>query len=179
MQEFNYFCGMKHRLIRPATMDDMAAIESLVRQARQTMRANGNSHQWPEGYPKQEKFEHDISRGDCWIITDDGQPVGVFCLLAGPDDSYDKIDGRWLDDDKPYHVIHRIASATGSHGIFGSMMRFCLQKDTNLRMDTHRDNTIMQHLLQQWGFSYCGIIHLSDTGEERLAYQLLAKDDTL
>ena len=40
----------------------------------------------------------------------------------------------------------------------------------NLKIDTHRDNRIMQHLLDKNGFTYCGIIYLDD-GTERLAYQ--------
>ena len=39
--------------------------------------------------------------------------------------------------------------------------------------DTHRDNTIMQHLITKHGFTYCGIILLAN-GDERLAYQKIA-----
>lgn len=35
---------------------------------------------------------------------------------------------------------------------------------------THRDNKPMQHVVEQNGFKYCGIIHL-ENGDERLAYQ--------
>ena len=45
--------------------------------------------------------------------------------------------------------------------------------EKNLRVDTHRDNRVMQHLLLQHGFTYCGIIHLA-SGDERLAYQRLS-----
>ena len=43
----------------------------------------------------------------------------------------------------------------------------------NLRADTHRDNRIMQHILQKHGFRYCGIIYLLN-GDERLAYQKIS-----
>ena len=42
----------------------------------------------------------------------------------------------------------------------------------NIRIDTHKDNTIMQHNLDRYGFKYCGIIHIA-SGAERLAYQRL------
>ena len=40
----------------------------------------------------------------------------------------------------------------------------------NIRIDTHKDNKIMQGLLARHGFSYCGIIYLKN-GSPRLAYQ--------
>ena len=32
----------------------------------------------------------------------------------------------------------------------------------SLRADTHADNKIMQHLLEENGFTKCGIIHVED-----------------
>ena len=75
----------------------------------------------------------------------------------------------------PYHVVHRIASYPNVHGIFSDVMDFCFSHDANIRIDTHKDNRIMQHNIEKHGFSYCGIIHLAD-GDERLAYQRLNKD---
>jgi RimJ/RimL family protein N-acetyltransferase len=40
----------------------------------------------------------------------------------------------------------------------------------NIRIDTHRDNAIMQHLLEKNGFVKCGIIYVED-GSPRIAYQ--------
>ena len=40
----------------------------------------------------------------------------------------------------------------------------------NLKIDTHRDNVVMQNMLKKNGFQSCGIIHVQD-GSERLAYQ--------
>ena len=42
--------------------------------------------------------------------------------------------------------------------------------DSNIRIDTHLDNRIMQHVIKKYGFTYCGIIYLA-SGDERLAYQ--------
>jgi RimJ/RimL family protein N-acetyltransferase len=49
-------------------------------------------------------------------------------------------------------------------------MDYCFAHATNIRIDTHRDNHIMQHVIQKHGFTYCGIIYLL-SGDERLAYQ--------
>lgn len=44
----------------------------------------------------------------------------------------------------------------------------------NIRIDTHHDNRVMQHLLTKHGFTYCGLIYLK-SGAERLAYQRVVK----
>ena len=53
-------------------------------------------------------------------------------------------------------------------------MDYAFSVDRNIRIDTHRDNRIMQHLLERHGFRYCGIIYLL-SGDERLAYQRLTR----
>ena len=79
--------------------------------------------------------------------------------------------GHWLDDVQPYVVIHRLASTGKVRGVFTTIMEVALSKCSNIRIDTHRDNHIMQHCLLKNGFFYCGIIHLVRNGGERLAYQ--------
>ena len=39
-----------------------------------------------------------------------------------------------------------------------------------LRIDTHKDNIVMQRAVLRGEFQYCGIIHLAN-GDPRLAYQ--------
>ena len=104
-----------------------------------------------------------------------GNVVGYFAFLPSPEPTYQEIYyGNWLDDEKPYHVIHRIASLPDAHGIFSSIMNFCFARESNIRIDTHRDNAIMQHNIEKHGFAYCGIIYLA-SGDERLAYQKLGQ----
>ena len=88
---------------------------------------------------------------------------------------YARIDGgAWLDDEAPYGVIHRLASTPQSHGVGKACIDWCFERIPNLRIDTHRDNRIMQHLMQKMGFSYCGIIYLAN-GDERLAFHRAAR----
>jgi len=96
--------------------------------------------------------------------------VASFAFLPGPEPTYQEIyDGRWLDD-SPYHVVHRLASTAASHGIFNDVMDYCINEAGTLRIDTHRDNVIMRHVIERYGFAYCGIIYLAN-GDERLAFQ--------
>ena len=160
-----------NRIIREATPIDMAEIMKVVDAAKKTMRQSGNIHQWTNGYPSEAVILSDIERNSGFVIEDERKIVGYFAFLSSPEPTYARIyEGKWLDDERPYHVVHRIASYPDAHGIFSSIMDFCFSKDPNIRIDTHRDNTIMQHNIVKHGFTYCGIIYLA-SGDERLAYQ--------
>ena len=159
------------RTIREARPEDMAEIMAVMDAARQIMRQSGNMHQWVAGYPSEAAIRNDMNVQGGFVVEDDGRLVGYFAFLPSPEPTYEKIyGGAWLDDEQPYHVVHRIASYPDVHGVFGSIMDFCFSRDRNLRIDTHRDNLIMQHLMTRHGFAYCGIIYLTN-GDERLAYQ--------
>ena len=82
-------------------------------------------------------------------------------------------DGQWLDDMQPYGTIHRLAGREDARGVAAACFDWCGTQLPNLRADTHRDNRIMQHILQKHGFRYCGIIYLLN-GDERLAYQKIS-----
>ena len=161
------------RTIREARPTDMAEIMKVMDAAKKIMRQSGNMHQWGEGYPSEAAITADMERDGGFVIEDDGKVVGYFAFLSSPEPTYARIyGGKWLDDERPYHVVHRIASYPDTHGIFASIMGFCFSHDSNIRIDTHRDNHIMQHNILKHGFSYCGIILLA-SGDERLAYQKL------
>lgn len=99
-----------------------------------------------------------------------GDIVASFAFIPSPEPTYARIyEGQWLDDE-PYHVVHRLASTAASHGVFNDVMDWCMNVAGNLRIDTHRDNVIMRHVIDKYGFAYCGIIYLLD-GAERLAFQ--------
>ena len=161
------------RTIREARPTDMAAIMNVMDAAKKIMRQSGNMLQWGDGYPSEAVIIFDMERNGGFVIEDDEEIVGYFAFLQPPEPTYATIyEGKWLDDERPYHVVHRIASYPDTHGIFSSIMEFCFSHDTNIRIDTHRDNTIMQHNIAKHGFTYCGIIYLA-SGDERLAYQKL------
>ena len=149
----------------------MADIMIVMEAAKKIMRQSGNMYQWGEGYPSKAVITADMEKHGGFVVVDDGKVVGYFAFLPSPEPTYYNIyKGKWMDDRKPYHVIHRIASCPDAHGIFSSIMDFCFSLDTNIRIDTHRDNKIMQYNILKHGFTYCGIIYLL-SGDERLAYQ--------
>jgi len=161
------------RIIRPARVEDIPEIMAVLEAAKGIMRSSGNMEQWKDGYPSREAILADIDRKVGYIVADDGKVVAYFAYIPSPEPTYSYIEGgEWLDDTLPYHVIHRMGSIPQSHGIFSDVLDWCAARDGNLRIDTHRDNLIMQHCIMKYGFRYCGIIYLAN-GDERLAYQLL------
>jgi len=163
------------RTIREATAADTAGILEVMAAARGIMRASGNLHQWGESYPSAEAIDADRARGGGFVVEDDGRITGYFAFLPSPEPTYSYIEGgAWLDDSLPYHVIHRIASFPEARGIFGDMLAWCAERESDIRIDTHRDNRIMQHLMDKHGFTYCGIIYLA-SGDQRLAYQRITR----
>ena len=88
----------------------------------------------------------------------------------GEDPTYRHIyDGAWLNDE-PYGVIHRMATSGKQKGVSEACINWCFQRCGNIRVDTHRDNKVMQHILTKHGFQRCGIIYVKN-GTERIAYQ--------
>lgn len=158
--------------IRRATVADIPLQLRIADEAKQIMRASGNMHQWGPGYPSAATFALDIERNGSYIVECDGEPVATFAFLPEPEPTYHKIIGAWEPTTEPYHVIHRIAKCGTQRGIMQAIMDYCTERSCHLRVDTHRENHIMQHLLEKFGFVYRGIIYLQN-GDERLAYQLI------
>ena len=157
--------------LRTATEADIPAIMKILESGRGIMLASGNLHQWPQGYPTEEMVRRDIGPGYGKVMEEEGRQVAYFACIPSPDPTYAVIyDGAWEKDEKPYYVVHRIASFPQVHGVFKTMMEYLDALTDNIRIDTHRDNKIMQHNLAKYGFKYCGIIHIA-SGAERLAYQ--------
>ena len=160
-------------IIRTAAQQDIPAIMKVLEAGRGIMLASGNLHQWAAGYPTEAMVRADISPGYGKVMEQEGQVVAYFACIPSPDPTYSYIEGgAWLDDEKPYYVVHRIASFPQVHGVFAAMMDYLEGITDNIRIDTHKDNRIMQGLLARYGFSYCGIIYLLN-GDPRLAYQRL------
>ena len=164
------------RIIREARPTDMAEIMKVMDVAKGIMRSSGNMHQWTDGYPSEDVILSDMERNGGFVIEDVSKVVGYFAFLPSPEPTYSRIyEGKWLNDVQHYHVVHRIASYPDAHGIFSSIMDFCFSHETNIRIDTHRDNHIMQHNILKHDFTYCGIIYLAN-GDERMAYQRRLSD---
>lgn len=159
-------------MIRKANIDDMPEILRIYSAARQFMMENGNPTQWGESYPQKSILLEDIICGQLFIEEIEGKAHGVFAFILGEDPSYHAIvDGEWLSD-SPYGTIHRVASDGRAKGFMKRTIDFCSRITPHLRIDTHENNGIMQHLIIKNGFTLCGTIFVSD-GSPRIAYEKL------
>ena len=157
-------------MIRLARIEDLSDIMNIYQVARQFMVATGNPHQWNDHYPSDELLLQDIEKQQLYVEEMDGAIDAVFVLAMGDDPTYAYIeDGEWLSN-TPYGTVHRIASNGSFPGFFGRCMTFCAGKTSHLRIDTHQDNAVMQHLAVKAGFRRCGIIYLAN-GSPRIAYE--------
>ena len=156
--------------IRKSAPEDIPEMLEIFAAARRFMAGTGNPDQWSEDYPGKELLKSDIASGDSHVILSEGRIVATFVLRPGNDPTYDIIhDGNWPND-LPYATIHRIASRGERKGMLHAAMQYALERYSAIRIDTHRDNTVMRNAIAKEGFTYCGIIHCWN-GTERLAYQ--------
>lgn len=154
--------------VRHAHMEDLPRIEEIYACARSFMAATGNPNQWGKTNPPAQQLKLDIAEGKLYLVNDGDTIHGVFFFWIGDDPTYGCIEGGTWRSGTPYGTIHRIAG-DGSGGVFGAALDYCSARIGHLRIDTHHDNKVMQHVVQKHGFQRRGIIYLPD-GSPRIAY---------
>lgn len=157
--------------IRYAVKEDLNAILKIYEYARIYMREHGNPTQWGNHNPKEKILVEDIKNHHLFVgVGDDNEIHFVFAFIIGDDPTYHNIEnGKWINENT-YGTIHRLASDGTQKGVFKKGLAFCESKINNIRIDTHHDNRVMQHVIEANGFHKCGIIYVSD-GTSRIAYQ--------
>lgn len=161
--------------IRKATAADLDEIMTVYEGARAFMVETGNPNQWASrNWPPRWLVEQDIAGGNCYVCLDGDELAAVFYYDHGVDidPSYRIIEGgKWLSD-SAYGVVHRIAARKG-RGAGKFCIRWACEKSGHLRIDTHEDNRVMQRILDELGFTYCGVVYVSEDRDPRLAYEKL------
>ena len=155
--------------IRKTTCGDLNDLKRIFDRVRRYMEETGNPTQWSDNRPDMSLILNDMENGNSYVVTDEGKVVATFACLEGTEPTYIDIDGEWLNDE-PYITIHRIASDGSVSGVFDHVMEYLKKFDRDIRIDTHRDNGPMLHLIEKNGFERCGII-IVDDGTERIAFQ--------
>lgn len=158
--------------IRLACIEDLERIQEIYRRAKTYMVETGNPNQWLDGYPTREMLLDDIVNQHLYVMEEGAHLYGVFAFIIGDDDTYRIIEnGAWRSD-ATYGTIHRIASSGEQKGLLHICMEYCLTRIDYIRIDTHHDNKVMQHLILKEGFEPCGIIYAID-GNPRIAYDYI------
>ena len=156
--------------IRKTRIEELNQVMEVYAHARKFMAEHNNPNQWKNNKPSREQIEKDIQAGKHYVCEEDGKIAAVFYFAHETDPTYVKIyDGAWLND-SDYSVVHRIASSGAVKGAGSFCMNWASKQSSNLKIDTHEDNYVMQNMLTKCGFQKCGIIYLED-GESRIAFQ--------
>ncbi|WP_125590000.1 GNAT family N-acetyltransferase [Companilactobacillus jidongensis] len=174
---------MSNIYLRQAHSDDFERVAEIISGAKKTLFDRG-VNQWQQGYPDEEILRRDIEEGINYVLMLDGIIVGTAALQQGYDRDYQKIsDGRWSEDSEvTYSIIHRIAVEAGhqSKMLYIALIQQLMTMSYHLgyhdvRIDTHPDNLVMQHVITDSGFVEKGIITLDADDGVRKAYQILLK----
>lgn len=164
--------------IRKAQSADFEEIMRIYAYARRFMAEHGNPKQWgATNWPSKALIHEDIVNGKSYLCVEDHRILAVFYYdyADDPEPTYHVIyEGSWKSD-SPYGVVHRIASAEHAKGAGSFCLNWAFEQCGHLRIDTHADNLIMQNLLEKLGFKYCGIIHVIEDPDPRLAYEKISK----
>lgn len=160
--------------IRKATIEDLEEILDIYEEARAFMVQTGNPTQWAaKNWPPEWLIRQDIAEGKSYVCQDSDDLAAVFFYDYGADidPCYRRIeDGAWKDD-SAYGVVHRIAARKG-RGAGKLCIRWAYEQCGHLRIDTHKNNKVMQNVLQQMDFAYCGVIYVSEDADGlRIAYE--------
>lgn len=144
-------------MVRKATMEDLDEILDIYESARQYMKATGNPHQWGDELPLISTTKKDIENESLYVVERDGLLCGVMEFHIGKEPYYAALDeGQWHYDGD-YATVHRIASNGKARGVFAEFLEFGKGICPHIRIDTHFDNTVMQNLIELYGFEKCGI----------------------
>lgn len=134
--------------------------------------------QWQDGYPDKSIIQQDILRKESYVVINHKTIIGTTVFSLAGDPNYECIEGKWLTpQSNRFGVIHRIAVSNEYRNkgfaefVFNHFENILKEKHIpSMRVDTHRDNKGMQHLLKKRGYQYCGIIYLAN-GAERFAFE--------
>ena len=156
-------------------MEDVERILDIVCSAQRRLHEAGID-QWQNGYPNRQSIESDVAHGYGRVICNEGRVVAYGALTYDGESAYEHLQGgRWLTTDGgAYLTIHRLCVADEAIGGGLGRLFFTLAEEEararvgSVRVDTHPDNSLMQHLLTTLGYCYCGTVTYESL---RLAYE--------
>lgn len=156
--------------IRRAEEKDLKTVYALLEHGQALMRQSKNFSQWGNLSRVQELARMDLERGDCYLLEENREALGTFCLPIGKDPTYAYVEGGSWKYEGEYGTLHRIASSGKKKGIGKLIFAWAKEKCASLRVDTHEDNLAMIKVIEEQGFTYVGTIYVED-GTPRCAYE--------
>lgn len=143
--------------IRPASVDDIPAIQALYREAIAFQRAGGHPS-WQD--PDFAVVEHDIADGCQHVLACDGQVAGIFSFC--PPSAMDREMWHGLAPDSARYINRIIVGqAWKGRQLFAPMLAWCEQQMRELglrvlRLDTWAQSTALIRYYGRFGFRRVG-----------------------
>ena len=164
-------------MIRLASEKDVKSILEIIKDAKAFLKEN-NVNQWQDNYPNEDTIINDINKKQLYVY-EEKEVLAFIAIIESIEETYNIIyDGKWLNDDS-YLTIHRIAVKKEARhcNIASKLFMYAIEYANkrnikSIRVDTHRDNIVMQKLILKHDFKKCGYIYLKDHSP-RLAYERL------
>lgn len=164
--------------LRKATATDAVSIWEILQQAIERRRLDG-SRQWQDGYPNPDAIQKDLEKGVGYVIVNEGLVIAYAALIWNDEPAYDNIEGKWLTQGD-FLVVHRVAVSNQFLGkgiinfFFEAIETFAKANQIfSIKMDTNFDNAPMLHLLNKFGYTYCGEVFFR--GSSRKAFEKVLK----
>lgn len=152
-------------------------ILSILNDASAFLREQGIDQWQGAGAPTEAEVIQSVQAGTQYLLQENGEVVAV-CTVLSHEPAYMKIDGAWKGNGA-YLAVHRVAVARFARGrgltkrLYEGVEQLARARGVRyIRVDTHRDNLIMQRVFASNGFYLCGVVHYREDGSmERLAYE--------
>lgn len=150
-------------IIRPATLEDIPAIMTVITEVVPLMRASGN-FQWDDTYPNADVFKEDIRLQQLWVADIDGDIAGVTAITT---EQYPEYANAGMDITETAIVTHRLAVNVNfrGRGVAEALLKQAevVAKDRGiaiLRIDTNSNNKATRQLFPKAGYEFMGEISL-------------------
>lgn len=148
-----------------ATLENLDEIMGVIEDGRLALKELGLP-QWQDDYPNATVIQQDIEEKISYILLENNIIIGTVVLDSRGEPVYDTLVGSWQNNDKPYLTIHRMAVKRGlAHQGIGTvflqlMERIALEQQIEqIRLDTHKDNHVMQRVAEKNGYHYAGTVN--------------------
>ncbi|MGL6064406.1 MAG: GNAT family N-acetyltransferase [Fusobacteriaceae bacterium] len=162
-------------MIRKATINDLDAIMSIVKETVTEMK-NNNNLQWSEEYPKDEDFSKDIKEETLYVKEVQNEILGFICINTVEAKEYKEL--QWATKEDKSVVVHRMAIKLSARkkGIGGELLyftdKFAIEKGIfSLKSDTNIKNLNMNILFKKCGYNVVGEINFSGINDSFLCYE--------
>ena len=167
--------------LRRAKFEDLTEIMNIIEDGREALKKNGIP-QWKDGDgPSYDIFLEDIKNQEAYVMILNKKVIGVASIISNPEEAYKTIEnGKWDESQSSYVSIHRVAIDTSikGKGLSNKLLELLITTasilgNTDIRIDTHPKNLIMQRVIKNSGFGEKGDILLPVRDGERKAFQLI------